>query len=430
MLTKRMIYPVCAVLGALTLLNGLQRQASALPQTTEGQVLQGMQNLYLSGPVLRFYANADPDAVPSIPDNLLQLANFSKGANRHIYLNVARVRQVIANDEALAVFLNDPNVGPRLQQALQQALLYAGLEANPNAGFNSYNELNAMFGGKRRARIAANPNRLLKRGGQVRPSSPLATPNPPNSATSVASDTQQTVGNSSAQPKKGANLKNFVADELQKAQAAAINDFTVLVGLSPDGRQATLYVLGSLPQQQNPDVPVSFTVEGRTYREGDADSAGNDQPSNYTLVDKLNLPAASQEARYFCYVYPLVTPDPTTQIDFTVRYWPAPFLSIIHDVALAHSGVSASPNTIYGWTAVPLTRLIRYNPKQALLDYVLDRAALGGDVQQAEQELLYGRARKRLLQNRAAQKRQALRRRPNQNLQGSPTVPQGNSGQN
>jgi hypothetical protein len=429
MLAKRVICPMCAVLGAFVLLNGLPMKTSALPQNADGQVLQGMQNLYLTGPVMRFYSNADPDSIPPIPDSVLQLANFSKGANRHIYLNMTRVRQVIARDEALAVFLNDASVGLRLQQALQQALLYAGLEANPNAGFNSYNELNAVFGGKRRARIAANPNRLLKRGRKVQPAPDVA-PDAPNTVTPVPNNTQPTAGNNNIQPNKGVNRKNFIADELQKAQAAAIDDFTVLVGLSPDGSQAALYVLGSLPQQPNPDVPVSFTVEGRTYRAGDADPAGNDQPSNYTLVDKLNLPAASQEARYFCYVYPLVTPDPTTQTDFTVRYWPAPFLSVVHDVALAHSRVTASPNTVYGWTAVPLTRLIRYNPNQALLDYVLDRAAVGGDVQQAEQELLYGRARKRLLQQRAAQRRQLLRRRPNQNPQGNPVVPQGNSGQN
>src|SRR5579883_1301803 len=129
MLAKRVICPMCAVVGAFVLLNGLPMKTSALPQNADGQVLQGMQNLYLTGPVMRFYSNADPDSIPPIPDSVLQLANFSKGANRHIYLNMTRVRQVIARDEALAVFLNDASVGPRLQQALQQALLYAGLEA-------------------------------------------------------------------------------------------------------------------------------------------------------------------------------------------------------------------------------------------------------------------------------------------------------------
>lgn len=386
-------------LGFLLQAPGAVAQNQSPPPTT----LEGMQSLYLAGPVLRYYADADPDSLSPLPENLVQLTNLSIGANRQIYLNLNRVRQVVAQDEAIHVFVNDPNVGPVLQPALQQAILYAGLEANPMAGINSYNQLNAVFGNRIKARIAANPKQLLlapKKRTSANNNDAQSTNNDSNKGTLAPKATTAKAPNADK-----ADKRKFFLQDLQKAQGATINDFTVLVGLSPDKRQATLYVLGSLPETPNPDVPVSFTVEGRTYRQGDADQAGNDMPSNYILVDKLQLPAVSQGARYFCFVYPLTVPDPSTQMDLTVRYWPSPFVSLVQDVALTHSAVSASRNTVEGWMAVPLTRLVRYQINRDILVYALDRTPIGGDIEEATRELLYGQARQRRLQKNRSLKR-------------------------
>lgn len=285
--------------------------AATAQSRADSGALRGLQTAFLSGPIQRFYADGEDAGFAAMDRADLALPNLAAGSNPKIYPKLDRVRAAIANDRALAVFLNAPQYGPALRDALRNMTLYAALPRPGQAGFNDFNAPGGLGG-------------LMARG-------------------------------------QGGKGQGQFAERALRARQGVPMDFTTFVSLAPDGRSATLYVLGSLPVTANPSVPIHFTVEARQYAGGSSGSGeGEERPQTVTLLDKQTLAAfGGGAARYFCFAYPLVTPSNGAQADFLIRYWLDPSVAITHGIALARTN-SAEADSAASWIAVPMTRVQRF----------------------------------------------------------------------
>jgi hypothetical protein len=259
---------------------------------------------------------------------------------------------------------------------LQEATLYACLPRQGLAGFNEFNTMNALPGKLRPARAAglgaqapAQPVPGATTGSSTVSGATEATGNtiPAASVTQPGflGDVQKVNPQGSVQG-AGNGAVGLTGARIASARQAALRDFSTLVVLSPDGKRANLYVMGSLPDSLNPAVPVNFTAEAKQYTNGARSVAGVDQASEETLLDKQALPTATDGARYFCFVYPLVTPDAATQSDVLVSYWPDTAVAVTHGVALAHSDTlqAGESGAAAQWITIPMTRLQTYQARK------------------------------------------------------------------
>lgn len=316
---------IAAVMAAMTCCR-CRAQGAAQPDME----LAGMQGIYLRAPVQRFYA-AEPDSGATLTTDDLTLANIS--ADKRVYPRLDALRRTIQADPALNAFLADGTIGPVLRQALKEASLYACLPLQGQAGLNPFNEaaLPALFRGKRGANGRPRPTPAAGPAGVIR-----------------------TPGG---------------------GRAVLIQDFSVLAAVAPDGLRANLYVLGELPQVQASDLPVDFTVEGKQYG---ADTAGEpERASSETVIDRTELPVGTDSQRYFCFVYPLSTPQAGSQNDLLVSFWPAKNIAITHGIALAQPGSAHAAAGPSSWTLIPVTRLQRYQPLRPIRYLTLANAPLG-----------------------------------------------------
>ena len=349
---------VCLIGFSLLLVFSGCAAALQNPGSDSINTLQGMQHLYLRAPVEKYYTAYVSDANSAINPKSLNLPFLSKGSNQRIYTNIALVKQDIANNPALNAFLSDKTLGGQIQQILGQTILYADEDARPFQGISSYNELNTAFAAKRN--IALRNNK----------------PEPP----------QAGAPSSNAKQGKFDPKKSSLADLINEGEKSAIQDFTVLVGVSPDGSRASLYVMGDLPRRSNADTPSNLSVIGIQYASGDVDQAGNDVSSNNVLVDKEELPIASDQSQFFCYVYPLLTPPQGVQTNLLVNYWASPWYSLQHGIALEWSH-KQSRETVNGWDAAPLTRVERYNPRTDTHYLMVSFGQPGDSIKQIEREV-------------------------------------------
>lgn len=303
---RNQIAGLCALISLICAPLAVSAQSGA-----DGGALRGLQTAYLSGPIQRCYAEGGDAGTATIDQADLALPHLAAGSNPRIYPKLDRVRTAIANDRALTVFLNSPQYGPTLRDALRNMTLYAAL---PRPGQQGFNDFNAPGG----------------------------------------------LGALAARGKGGKGQGQFVERAL-RARRGVPTDFTTFVGLAPDGRSATLYVLGSLPAGANPKVPINFTVEARQYAgDSSGERAGEERPQVVTLLDKQTLAAPGDgSARYFCFAYPLITPSSGAQADFLIRYWLDPSVAITHGVALARADGTRT-GSASAWIAIPMTRVQRF----------------------------------------------------------------------
>ena len=101
--------------------------AAAAQKAAEEGALRGLQTAYLSGPIQRFYADGETVGSAPLDQADLTLTHLAAGSNLKVYPKLDRVRTAIANDRALAVFLNSPQYGPALRDAFRNVTLYAAM---------------------------------------------------------------------------------------------------------------------------------------------------------------------------------------------------------------------------------------------------------------------------------------------------------------
>ncbi len=160
--------------------------------------------------------------------------------------------------------------------------------------------------------------------------------------------------------------KAQIADRFRQALRTYPRDFTAFVSLTPDGRQATLYVLGRVPETTNPNLTFNFTVEARQHAPASVDSGATmeeGQPLTTLLDRQMLAPDTSGGAdanRFFCFAYPLVAPTTGGQANFLISYWLDPSAALTHGVALARAEAASDPNPAASWITVPMTRMQRY----------------------------------------------------------------------
>ncbi len=347
-----------AALLAASALGAAQTAALAQDGGTAGQNgLQGMQSFYLTAPPQHYFAPAAAGDSTHIAASSLPLAVLQTHLYQNIYISLPLLRRTIAADPDLIAFWNQPGIGAMLQQAAQNPLLYSPFPARPGSGINPANSAFIPLGRFR--------NRKAK------PAVAVAAPAASHKPAGVTTAQPGLLGQLQKVNPPVVKKKRNIAAHVQAASRHMISGFTTLAVSDGNGGE-TLYVLGSLPDSPSEAAPVNFTLQAVRYL-GAADQAGNDIPSNSTVIDKQTLPAATSTQKYFCFVYHLAPQKPGVQATFTSAYWPDDAVGLFQTVSVARTSENSPV------MAVPLLRMMRFPPAMPV-NKIMAATPLGGSV--------------------------------------------------
>ena len=335
---------------------------------------QNLAPQYLNAPVQRYYS-AGPDASTFLTAEDFPCTNLQGPLYSQIYYSIPLLRRTMASDDAVAAFWDAPGFGTSFQQAVSSAILYSPLPHGPMTGISPVNSVPNIFSqrraSKRIARITAKLNAANLKTASTTPASPQG----------------GLVGQikNLANAKKGNKLSNKAS--FQTARTGLPQDFTMIVSRDPSTSQTYLYVVGKLPKYVNPDSPTNYILFADQYK-GTVDQAGNELPVNQTVLDKQNLPAATDQEKYYCFVYSLTSLQPNVENNLIASYWSGKDLAVRQDVALAAETGNKT-------AAIPMLRVIRYL-RYNLSYAVLVQTPIGGSTTDAYREVLRSRFKTRV----------------------------------